>query len=140
VRLAIEQQGKKSEYLILIAQLFVISNALDDKPIGNYQSAHKAYDKTHIKTYDENWTIDGKTPLELLENVVYLEDTNDATPLANGYPVVGEEPTEPQEVQKPTAPASMKEPIAPTIVENPGEAPAEVLNHNPLCLPRKPNR
>lgn len=126
VRRMIKSQNKEPQYQILLAQLFVISNALDDNPIGNYDKVYK-FDKTNACDYDSAWRIDGKTPLSVLENVEYLQDTNNAAPLEEGYPALSEEPVKPAEVQKPLPPQPAKKPVEPAEVADPGPAPEEVV-------------
>ena len=116
VRGTLIAEEKDKKYIILVAQLALVTNALTDGVVKDY------YDKA---AYGESWTIEGKTIKSILGGT-YFEDTDSAAPLITGYPLPKNEPQEPSLVQKPTIPAEPKLPIEPTEVQHPGEPPAEV--------------
>ena len=128
---AIDVMEKKPQYLILIAQLALIANGLDDNPVYNYEgwnySSNKPRgDATSAQIIDENYLIDGKTYIEILENNSYIEDTTiNAYPLLDGYPVLIE-PVVPTVVENPVRPATVVRMSAPDVVANPGDAPTVV--------------
>ncbi len=120
VRLAIDEKGIKEKYEILVAQLYYVVNAISDSPIYNYDGT-----ATYGKNYVVN-TVTGATPLKLLGNVPYMNDTGNATPLVGGYPQQVIKKDEIAEVKEPVRPAQVAQPIPPESVENPGEPPIEV--------------
>ncbi len=107
---------KKRKYIILVAQLALVSNALIDGELKNYGNKKVAYNST--------WKIDGKTISQILENKEYFVDDNTATPLTTGFPAEMKEPVKPTEVKEPTFPVKPPLPIAPVEVASPGEEPA----------------
>jgi len=133
---ALTVKGKTEKYLILVAQLALICNAISDGDVYNYEawdssSSSGNLNKAGALKIDENWTIDGRTIKQILaneENDPYIADTTiKAYPYLDGYPNALVEPTCPTEVAEPTAPTVVLEPVAPTVVNNPGNAP-EVVN------------
>ena len=109
---------KDEKYIILVAQLALVANALTDAPLTDYDG--KA-------AYGATWKIEGKTISAILENKTYYEDKNDAAPNDGGYPAEIALPTLPDyTVEEPTMPEQKQKPIPPDAVEDPGDAPSEV--------------
>ena len=117
VRAFLITNDKNEKYVILVAQLALITNALIDGEVKDY------YGKV---AYTSGWTFDGKTISQILENKNYFTDDDTATPVP--LPAAVEKPEEPVEVEKPTYPKQPQEPIEPTAVQDPGDAPAIVNN------------
>lgn len=118
-----ENGAKEEKLIILIAQLFILANALKNTPVVNFYN--------EVLT-EETWTIGHKkgakfrTALQILGQK-WWEDDNDAQPVDGGYPtVVVVEPVKPKEVAEPILPAVVQKPTAPTVVNNPGDAPTVV--------------
>jgi len=128
-------QGKQEKYIILLAQLYCIANALNDAPVSNFEG-NAYFDSSYLigKGYS-----DAKTPREVLGNS-FIVDTNTATPIHGGYPMAVEKPeytlmqepqmptpvslpTPPEEVAEPTAPAVVDRPIEPEVISHPGTLP-----------------
>ncbi len=133
VRGILVAQDKQEKYIILLAQLYCITNALSDTPVSNFDNTGY-FDSSYVvgKGYD-----DQKTPLEILGEI-YIPDTNNSAPVNGGYPNPVEKPeytlmtepvmpppvpipTPPEAVDEPTAPEVVDEPIAPVTVLNPGD-------------------
>lgn len=137
VRGVLISQDKQEKYIILLAQLYYISNALSDEPIKNYDGT-KVYDESYI--IGEGYT-DAASPSSVITETDYLRDTDNASPLSEGYPtsppkpdyVTMEEPTIPTPVKQPIAPEPQTAPIAPEVVlepekvEKPGKEPEKYL-------------
>ena len=128
VRGILIQQDKNEKYVILIAQLYYIVNALSDKPVQNY-------DKTAY--FDSSYVIgaafsDAKKPSRVITEKGYYVDSGRAAPLENGYP---NEVAEPEKlvVTKPTQPAYMQKPVAPEKVD-----PPTVKEPDEVKEPKKP--
>ncbi len=131
----IASEGKDWKYVILLAQLSQISNALSDGIIYSYDGTC-VLDANHRVKY-------GKTTIsfaEILENKVYLVDTGAASPDPNGYPAYMAEPTKPEympqpvrpeRVEVPAKPDAVDEPTPPELVEEP-TLPTEVAPPIPL--------
>lgn len=115
VRGTLIAEGKDKKYVILVAQLALVSNALIDGEIRDYDGKI---------AYTDTWTIEGKTIAQILEKS-YHTDTDDSRPLEGGYPEKREKPTAPEGVTKPTLPTKPKTPVKPEAVTNPGEPPEE---------------
>lgn len=124
IRNAIAGRGKEQQYLILVAQLYEIANALDNNVIGNYEKVFK-FNSPLGGYFDENYRIADRTPGDILGDCL-LADTNDAEPLENGYPFIPPPPEKPEEVVPLPYPEYPSEPIPPEKVASPGEPPAEV--------------
>ena len=139
VRGAMKLKDKHEKYLILVAQLYYVANALSDEPIKSYNGNYY---------FDQNYKIgmaypanERYTPYDALEGEHFLEDTNKATPISGGYPIEQEkpeytrvdEPIMPTPVKMPIAPEEVAEPTAPevvdepTVVHHPGKAPKEYV-------------
>ncbi len=117
VRGMLISKGLNEKYVILVAQLAHIANALSDAPIRSYYGEY---------TYGDEFRIDGKTVMEVLEYKSYLTDTGAATPDPNGYPTPITPPTEPEFMAEPTKPAKVEVPAYPPEVPDPGDAPPVV--------------
>ena len=144
VRGILISQDKQQKYLILLAQLYSLTNALSDEPVQNYTGT-EVFDSEYVigKGY-----LDEIKPSALIKEQDYFVDSDNATPLAEGYPVsppkpeyvTMQEPTIPTPKKEPIAPSPVEEPTAPKVVdepekvEKPGDAPqkyvppTEVLN------------
>ena len=135
VRGVLKSQDKQEKYVILLAELYYVCNALSDEPVKNYDGT-AFYDSNYIvgKGY-----IDEKSPIDIMEGEIYVSDTDSASPLQDGYPMPVEKPeytkmeepvmpklvlcpVEPESVPEPKAPKPVEKPV---IVENPGKAPVE---------------
>lgn len=117
VRRFIEAEGKSEHYRQLVGQLYVVSTALD-------QSGYR----------DENWRMDGKTLMEVIEPVHFFED-GDWDPKNTVFPAV--EVPRVDRIEKPVRPTVEQptvKPDPPTPVEDPGEPPAVV--EDPSGTPR----
>ena len=115
VRLALDNQGLKQKYEILLAQLYCIVTTLSDEPVSNYYGT--AY-------YNSSYRINGKTPLSVLEGTLYMEHLAPAKPLVGGYPTEVKMPDPVTDtVTEPTKPTAVLRPVAPTPVADPGVAP-----------------
>lgn len=117
VRGMLVSQELEEKYIILVAQLAHIANALSDTPIYSYYGDY---------TYGDSFRIDGKSVMEILEYKSYLTDTGNATPDPNGYPAAITPPIEPEYMAEPTKPAKVEIPAYPDEVAHPGDAPAVV--------------
>lgn len=137
VRGILISQGKNEKYVILLAQLYCVANALSDAPVSNYDKTGY-FDSSYIVGKD---FPDAKSPEEILGSI-YIPDTDSATPLSDGYPQPVEKteyitmteptmptpvpiPTQPTPVKEPSAIAEVKEPTEPSAVANPGDEPPE---------------
>ena len=126
VSTAIEMFEKTDQYLILVAQLAVVANAIDDKPVYNYEG-HKNQSNKNADIFDSSWTIENKTIMKILEYDVDFNDIDGyAYPLLEGYPKEPSKPTPIQVVEEPKYPKEVNKPISPLEVIHPGEAPLEV--------------
>ena len=138
VRAMLIADEKDKKYIILVAQLALIANALTDGTLTDYDG--KA-------AYGPTWKIEGTTISAILENKSYYDDKNDSSPLPEGYPAERSEPVPPTEVTKHVMPGKVAKPSCPTAVEHPGDAPEtvnepqlpEITNHFVSeILPRLP--
>ena len=116
VALYIRQMDKERKYMILLAELAVIGNALNDNPQKNYAGQ---------VSYLDDWKLNKQTAKQILGGEI-VKDLNNATPLAGGYPREVSEPVPPQVVAEPTMPAPVAQPTPPLEVPDPGEAPQAV--------------
>jgi len=130
VRGAIVAEGKDKKYIILVAQLSYIANALSDEPIYSYPVYGSSPNYRSV-VIDENHTLkyrgDSVKISAILENKTYFIDTGDADPDDGAYPDPMTEPTPPTVVSEPTRPTKVDEPIKPDTVRDPGDPPAIVL-------------
>ncbi len=126
-------EGKHEKYLILVAQLYYVANALSDTPIKTYRGEC---------TFDENYKI-GRTysqdkrsaPADVINSEPFITDTDKATPLKDGFPIAPEKP-EYTKMEEPVMPIPKTEPIAPNIVAKP-KAPAPVAEPVAVSHPGK---
>lgn len=124
----IKRRGKLQEFEILLAQLFVISDALDSQPFGNYQYEYYSHTYKGAYLYDDKYRIDGKKPSDILQQKYFVEDIS-PEPLQNGYPAEQLiEPVAPQKVPEPVYPERVLEPTKPDTVQAPGEPPQTVTD------------
>ena len=142
VRSNINLTGKGEEFRILLAQLFVVTNALTDGPVmsiaPSYLAGHSDAKTYKQFVYDGSYRIDVVNEFtvdQVLYYESYIEDTDSARPFKESFPDHVEEPTLPTEVTEPTKPNEVTKPVRPdeetepqepVKVENPGNAPARV--------------
>ena len=117
VRGTLIAEGKDKKYIILVAQLALVTNALTDGAVKDLNGK---------PSYGDAWKIESKTIKQILGEE-YFTDTDNAKPLSSGYPLPKEEPIKPDTVEKPTQPTEPKLPVPPSEVANPGEPPEEVI-------------
>ncbi len=119
VRNYLRNEGKDFKYMILVAQLALISSALEGEPIKSYYGT---------ETLDGSYVMKRETMSfsEILENKAYIDTSVDPKPDSLGYPTLGDEPTPPSVVEEPTAPIPVNKPTPPELLENPGDAPTPV--------------
>ena len=116
VRSIMEQQGKTEKYILLVAELIYISNALQDSEVQCYDDVYG--DKKNSYILDLDRKLDGQKVRSILGMGPELIDTDLPAAALKSYPVepsaiYGEKPTE---VSKPVAPVEVKKPIEPTPV------------------------
>ncbi|MCI5744755.1 MAG: hypothetical protein MR270_00490 [Erysipelotrichaceae bacterium] len=116
----------EEKYLILISQLAMISMAIDAKPVKNYEmDLNPSFENAAYFSYSYIIGNSGKTILENLENVIYIEDIDEnGSYVRNTYPE--EPPIKPQEIIEPLRPKEVAIPIKPIEVAKPEEEPAVV--------------
>ncbi len=133
VRGAMIAEDKHEKYLILVAQLYYVANALSDEPIKSYNG--KYYFDSSYKigsTYaSDKWSY----PSAVINNEPFVVDSGNAEPLTDGYPMEPEKP-EYTMMQEPVAPKPVVKPIAPEFVEEP-KAPAQVNEPQKAANPGK---
>ena len=140
VRTELIKDGKAKKYVILLAQLYTVTSALYDGKIYTYKNGGNGREFTPSYTWSYSLTPRQEaygnatvvTALSMLENKVYLTDTNSAAPYEGQFPELFEKPEPPEEVQKPVKPAPVYEPIEPTFVPSPDDEPT------PVCEPTAP--
>ncbi len=120
----IKNNNKTRIFEITIAQLYELTVALDDETVANYEEYFnkRSSDRGY---FDENYTISGKTPADILGECV-IEDTDSARPSEYGVPYIPQEPVRPDEVTKPLPPSRPQQPIAPIPVPEAGPEPQRV--------------
>ncbi len=121
IRNELKAQDRDEKYAILVAQLSLIASALSGDTIDSYYGTEKLGGSYTIDYGDTK-----KTLSSILENKTYVDTGVSPTPLADGYPVVMEKPTAPEEKVEPSAPTAVALPAMPHEVEHPGDAPDEV--------------
>ena len=135
VRGAMIAEEKHEKYLILVAQLYYVANALSDEPIKSYNG--KYYFDASYKIGSSYSSDKQSAPSDVINNEPFVVDTGNAVPLPDGYPIEPEkpeytfmqEPVLPKPVVEPVAPEYVEEPEAPPVVsepqkvQNPGKAP-----------------
>ncbi|MBR2432046.1 MAG: hypothetical protein IKB23_03930, partial [Clostridia bacterium] len=146
VRGAMIAEEKHEKYLILVAQLYHIANALSDEPIKSYNGNYyfdSDYEIGSTYSKDKRASVS-----KALENESFITDTDNASPLPDGYPIEPdvpeyrfmEEPKMPEPVPCPIEPTPVAEPVAPALVEKPeyvsvpGEAPIEYVAPREVLL------
>ena len=122
----LDYMNKRKEYVILLAQLAYISDAISQDAIYTYEGKKNGEE---IIIYGSNpWKIDGRSVLEILENDLDFQiDKALARPKEN-YPTMPTKPTPPVVVEKPVEPTCsiQSEPIEPKAVKQPSEEPKVV--------------
>lgn len=112
VKAMMDALKKHENYVILVAQLVMVSNALIDTAVS-----------VEGVGYGESWTMDKRTCNAILENKIYFSDDNSSTPLDGGYPPKVTKP-DIKEVKKPEYPKRpSSRPVPPEKVADPGIAP-----------------
>lgn len=125
------------KYRILLAQLYYLCAAMTDGRVTSYRYEYNNAVKEKYTTlfFNDNYTIDGKKPFDVLEKDPNgaLEDLENAVPTPGTGFILPESPPKPDPVEEPG-----KEPVVPPLptkpepVADPGPAPAEV---KPLPVP-----
>lgn len=139
----IADQGKKTQYVLLVSELAYFCNAIDDKPIYNYEGYNKntgngSLDKPGAALIDENWKFAGKTYKQWLGNDL-LDTTKTGEPKTSSYPDKEVELlVPPEEVEKPEVPVPVVEPLAPEVVPEPGEVVPKPADLVEIDEPTKP--
>ncbi len=146
IREYIEAEGKTEKYVILLSQLYRITNALTDGKVSNYEG-NAYFDSTYRIKYYIGPTKYEKHPDKIITDTDYYVDYDQAAPLEDGYPttmkkpeaLVTVKPTEPDFVKKPTKPEEVKpptvskpdymaEPVEPTEITKKDYAPCEIID------------
>ncbi len=117
IRAELRRQGRDRKYIILVAQLILITNGLSDG---------KVYNKYTSCAFDSTYRIEGQSVASLLENKTYFTDDDSAAPLATGYPSYVAEPTPPEHMDEPIKPTRVQIPAYPEEVSHPGDEPESV--------------
>ncbi len=107
-------EGKNRKYVILLAQLSLVSSLLIDGEI---------YDLDGNAAFGPEWIIDGESRDAVLENKAYAYDTDNAEPVPGGLPPYMTEPQKPLEVAEPILPPRPQMPAKPKEVAPSGEPP-----------------
>ena len=118
VRAIMEAQEKEVKYIILVAQLYYMANALSDDPIASYDGTY--YFNSSYKIGNKYPKDEQYSPYAVLGNQEFVQDKNNAEPLSGGYPSKVAEP-EMEEVAEPVMPTPVKEPVPPSFVAEPTE-------------------
>lgn len=134
VRTELIKSDKAKKYVILLAQLYTVTSALHDGKIYTYRNGGDGREFTSSYTWSYSLTQKQEaygnatvvTALSMLENKVYLTDTNSASPYEGQFPELFEKPEPPEEVQKPGKPIPVYEPTEPAFVPVPGDEPTPV--------------
>jgi len=139
---------------ILVAQLYLVCMAISDGPVETIDPSYlNKHESKKTLTPSNIWIgVPGldKTLSQLIGDYTqFITDTNNTKPIQGGFPSVGEEPTPPTPVAEPKMPAYVAEPTRPTevkgpgdapdVVEDPGEAPAEVAEPTEPASPTFPS-
>jgi len=116
---------KHEKYLILVAQLYHVANALCDEVIPSYDGTY-FFDSSY--KIGMKYSSDKRVSVsKALENESFIVDTNNAAPLSDGYPIEPiiptltpiKEPTPPTQVSKPVEPDRIEKPTEPQLVSEP---------------------
>ncbi len=142
VRGAIVAREKLDKYLILLAQLYYVTNALSDEPVKNY-AGDACFDSGYIIGKSTDYYLEAASPAKILNNEMFVTDPDVAAPLESGYPaavekpdiVVVEEPLMPTYVSAPTLPETVSPPTQsepspveePEFAQKPGKAPTPYI-------------
>ena len=141
VRTELVKTDRAKKYVILLAQLQLVTSSLYDGKIYAYSSTGGiGREFTPNYTWSYSTTVKQEaygnatvvTTLQMLENVVYLTDTDSAAPLKEQFPELVEKPEPPTEVADPGVLVKVYEPIAPDYVQDPGDPPTEVEEPTPV--------
>lgn len=108
---------KQEKYLILLAQLYCVTNALSDDPVINYDG-DGYFDSNYIIGKNTDYYPDATSPEKILKNEIFVIDTDNAAPLKSGYPSVIEKP-DIDVVEEPKMPAYVALPVLPEPVSAP---------------------
>ncbi len=140
VRGTMIEQQKYEKYIVLVAQLYYVANALSDEPIASLDGSYY-YDENFVigMTYSEDYKR--ISPSAALENQYFLSDNGNAEPLPEGFPIEPEkpdyltvpEPIMPEPVAAPVYPEEVEEPAPPLPVSKPEtvEKPIKVTEYLP---------
>lgn len=124
VKGVIDLYDKKPQYVILIAQLVLVCNALNNGTIATYDKK---------RNFDSGWTIDGKTMNQVLENDYnFTEDDSLAFPIYS-YVSAPTAPLPLEEVKKPSQPVEVSKPVKPAEVSKP----IEIVQMDAPALPKE---
>lgn len=135
VRTALVKEDKAKKYVILLAQLYVMADALYDGRIYTYPNASgvkKEFTDAYKWSYSRTWAqeIGGNatvvTPITMLEGERYLADTDAAAPFEGQFPELPEKPTAPDFVAEPEPLEIVTEPEEPEYVAEAGDPPPTV--------------
>ncbi len=136
-------QEKEEKYVILLAQLYKITNALTDGTVYSYDGTY-AFDQSYkiqnfYSKFPQNDSfydkyVVSKKPSEVITEEDYYVDSESSEPLAGGYPneviepeiLVTEEPVRPAYMKTPAEPEEVAEPEPITEVKEPTK-PGEVF-------------
>lgn len=116
----------KDKFIILIAQLALVSNALDDKAVKTYEGQKNSTNSKDQLYFDSTWKINGKSMKTILENDYTFTDLNIANQFVPFYPTKPVEPIKPEEVKEPSKPNLVVKPTKPEEKINPGVGPEAV--------------
>ena len=123
----LRSQEKEEKYVILLASLYKIVNALTQEPVYNYDNT-ATFDKSYKienyyqrekknDSYYDKYKV-SKFPSEVITKEDYYVDIENPVPLETGYPKAQEKPEE-LVTSEPVRPEFMKKPIAPEPVLEP---------------------
>lgn len=108
VRAAIIAQGKNPQYVLLVCQLALVTAAMIDGEVRDYNGN---------VAYNSSWTIDGCTIDQVLGHITYFVDDDTGAPM--DVPAEVPKPADLAPAEKPTLPKTVTEPIAPAEVTEP---------------------
>ncbi len=115
-----DELGRRRQYEILLAQLYYISNAFDDKAVGDYEAKYGDYKKGRY--YRDGFTFyGGKSPWLILGADIF-EDQNLGEPRGSGYIEPPTAPTPIESVPDPGKPPEVvSKPVLPSEVAPPSD-------------------
>lgn len=148
IKTELKAQDKQVKYVILVAQLIYISEALCDGPVTSLpksKSDGTTYTDSLSRNYKISYTENGKDVTKTVQQILEYEDciikTDSALPLEGGYPTAVEEPPLPdQVVEQPIAPTAPTIPAKPTVVNHPGTPPEVVAEPIPPTKVENPGQ